>query len=60
MWNEPRMRDNILSLNILKSSNTDFPTIKFIDKDSPLVGVNTHEVYQNYEPGGTGLIFIHK
>lgn len=54
------MRDNILSLNILKSSNTDFPTIKFIDKDSPLVGVNTHEVYQNYEPGGTGLIFIHK
>lgn len=54
------MRDNILSLNILKSSNTDFSTTKFIDRDSPLVGVNTHELYQKYESGGTGLIFIHK
>lgn len=54
------MRDNILSLNILKSSNTDFSTTKFIDRDSPLVGVNTHEFYQKYESGGTGLIFIHK
>lgn len=54
------MRDNILSLNILKSNDTDFSTIKLIDRDPPLVGVNTHKVYQKYEPGGTGLMFIHK